>query len=196
MLFSTAWLKYGQPKEWSVIFPNLPKISDSQVSSFRNRKKKIKQLLISNYHLHLDWTKNFSILILSIHIRHIYMHIFIYLPTSLHEQHATQSQCFKQSLTGLNSEFSFSKTGCYTKVKEHSLPYYAPIAGRRIIRLIPFPMVLLPCEMWIVSSRIWTKVTLSISNDGNHYTTNSSTYILVRICIFYLFLSHTYIYIL
>ena len=30
---------------------------------------------------------------------------------------------FKRSLTGLNSKFSFL-TGCHTKVKEPSLPYY------------------------------------------------------------------------
>ena len=40
---------------------------------------------------------------------------------------------FKRSLTGLNSEFSFSKTICLTKAKEPRLPYYLPIAGGRII---------------------------------------------------------------
>ena len=32
-----------------------------------------------------------------------------------------------------NSEFSFSKTVCLTKIKEFSLPYYLPIAGGRIV---------------------------------------------------------------
>ena len=36
---------------------------------------------------------------------------------------------FKRSLTGLNSEFSFSKTSCLTKPEEHSLSYYLPIGG-------------------------------------------------------------------
>ena len=45
---------------------------------------------------------------------------------------------FKRSLTGLNSEFSFSCTSCLTKAEEHSLPNYLPIAGERIIR---FPRV-------------------------------------------------------
>ena len=36
---------------------------------------------------------------------------------------------FKRSLTGLNSEFSFSLTSCLTKAEEPSLPYYFPIAG-------------------------------------------------------------------
>ena len=49
---------------------------------------------------------------------------------------------FKRSLTGLNSEFSFSKTSCLTKAVEPSLPYYWPIAGGRIIGFIPFPRVL------------------------------------------------------
>ena len=61
---------------------------------------------------------------------------------------------FKRSLTGLNSEFSFSKTSCLTKAEEPSLSNYSPIAGGRIIGFIPFPRVLVLCEMPSVSSRI------------------------------------------
>ena len=61
---------------------------------------------------------------------------------------------FKRSLTGLNSEFSFSQTSCLTKAEEPSLSYYLPIAGGRIIGFIPFPRVLVLCEMQSVSSRI------------------------------------------
>ena len=39
------------------------------------------------------------------------------------------SSIFKQITTGLNSDFSFSKTGCQTKAKEPDLPYYLNIAG-------------------------------------------------------------------
>ena len=60
---------------------------------------------------------------------------------------------FKQSLTGLNSEFSFSYTSCLTKAEEPSLPYYLPIAGGRIIGFIPFPRVLVLCEMQSVLSK-------------------------------------------
>ena len=81
---------------------------------------------------------------------------------------------FKWSLTGLNSEFSFSKTSSLTKAKEPSLPYYLPIAGGRIIGFIPFPRVLVLCEMQSVSSRIWTRVAVSNSYDDNHYTTSTS----------------------
>ena len=54
---------------------------------------------------------------------------------------------FKRSLTGLNSEFSFSQTSCLTEAEEPSLPYYLPIAGGRIIGFIPFPSALVLCEM-------------------------------------------------
>ena len=50
---------------------------------------------------------------------HIYIYIYIY-PTPPYERDVTQSQFFKQSITGLNSEFSFSKT---------SFPYYLLITG-------------------------------------------------------------------
>ena len=77
---------------------------------------------------------------------------------------------FKRSLIGLNSEFSFSCTSCLTKAEEISLTYYLPLAGGRIIGFIPFPRVLVLCEMQSVASRIWTRVTVSISYDDNHYT--------------------------
>ena len=82
---------------------------------------------------------------------------------------------FKRSLTGLNSEFSLSYTSCLTKAEELSLSYYLPIAGGRIIGFIPFLRVLALCEMQSVSSRIWTRVGVSISYDDNHYTTGTST---------------------
>ena len=80
---------------------------------------------------------------------------------------------FKQSLTGLNSEFSFSYTSCLTKAEELSLSYYLPIAGGRIIGFILFPRVLVLREMQSVLSRIWTCIAVSISYDDNHYTTGT-----------------------
>ena len=80
---------------------------------------------------------------------------------------------FKQSLTGLKSELSFSWTSCLTKAEEPSLPYYLPIAGGRIIGFIPFPRVLVLCEMLSVSSRIWTRVAVSIFFDTT-VTSNTS----------------------
>ena len=71
----------------------------------------------------------------------------------------------------MNSEFYFSEPSCLTKAEEPSLPYYLPIARGRIIGFIPFPRVLVLCEMQSVSSRIWTRVAVSISYDDNHYTT-------------------------
>ena len=83
---------------------------------------------------------------------------------------------FKRSLTGLNSEFSFSKTSCLTKAEELSLSYYLPIAGGRIIEFIAFPGVLVLCEMQSVSSRIWARVAVSSSYDDNHYIRGTSYY--------------------
>ena len=50
------------------------------------------------------------------------------------------------------------------------------IAGGRIIGFIPFPRVLVLCEMQSVSSRIWTRITVFISHDDNNYTTGTSVY--------------------
>ena len=60
------------------------------------------------------------------------------------------------------------------KAEEPSLPYYLPIAGERIIGFIPFRKVLVLCEMQSVSSRIWTRVAVSISYDNNDYTMGTS----------------------
>ena len=54
--------------------------------------------------------------------------------------------------------------------KERSLPYYEPIAGRKIIGFIPFSRVLALCEIKLASSSIWTRVAVSISYDDKIYT--------------------------
>ena len=99
--------------------------------------------------------------------------LLIYTGASLDWRVGRGSICY--SLTGLNSEFSFL-TSCPTKAEEHSLPYYLPIVGGRIIGFIPFPRVLVLCEMQSVSSKIWTRITVSISYDDNHYTTGTSIF--------------------
>ena len=88
---------------------------------------------------------------------------------------------FKRSLTGLNPEFSFSQTSCLTKAEEPSLSYYLPIAGGRIIGFIPFPRVLVLCEMQSVSSRNWTRIAVFISYGDNDYTTGTSTMMMMMI---------------
>ena len=65
-----------------------------------------------------------------------------YLPNSSAWAGYDTRSIFKRSLTGLNSEFSFSLTSYLTKAEEHSLSYYLPIAGGGIIGFIPFPRVL------------------------------------------------------
>ena len=44
-------------------------------------------------------------------------------------------------------------------------------------------MVLVLCEIQLAWSRIWTRVTVSISNDDNHYTTGISIIINIIIII-------------
>ena len=91
------------------------------------------------------------------------MQLCIY-SSPLHGQDVT---IFKWSFISLNSEFYFSKTLCHAKVKELSLPYHLAIVGERIIGFIHFPRVLRLCEMQTASSKIWTRVTVSISFDND-----------------------------
>ena len=111
-------------------------------------------------------------------ILNLLLYIFVwylsYLPNPSARAGYDTRSIFKQSLTGFNSEFSFSKTSCLPKAEEPRLPYHLPIAGGRIIGFILFPRVLVLCEMQSVSSRIWTRVTVSISYDDNYYTTSTS----------------------
>ena len=105
-------------------------------------------------------------------------HIFIYLHSpSAWEGWDTRS-VFQQSLRDFSSEFSF-QTSCVMKAIEPSLPYILPIAREGIIGFMPFLRVLVQCEMQSVSFRIWTRVTVSISNDDNHYTTFIPKHILL-----------------
>ena len=99
--------------------------------------------------------------------------IYIFTNPSARAGYDTRS-ISERSLTGLNSQFSFSQTSCLNKAEESSLPDYLPIAGGRIIGFIPFPRVLVLCEMQLAWSRIWTRVAVSISYDDNHYTTGTS----------------------
>ena len=55
---------------------------------------------------------------------------------------------FLSCLTNLNSEFSFSLTGCRTKVKEPRLPNNLPIADRRIVEYILFLGVFSPNSLY------------------------------------------------
>ena len=116
----------------------------------------------------------------------MYLFVYIYLFTNPAAQAGYDTRSlFKRSLTVLNSEFSFSQTSFLTKAEEPSLPYYLPIAGGRIIGFIPFPRVLVLCEMQSVMSRIWTRVAVSISYDDNDYTTGTSyTHVCVCVCLY------------
>ena len=70
------------------------------------------------------------------------------------------------STTGLNWEFSFSKTGRLAKTKELSLSYYLPIAAGEDMDLC-LSRELARSEMQTASSRIWTRIACSISYHDN-----------------------------
>ena len=53
----------------------------------------------------------------------------MYLPNPFHHGQSVKKSISKQSKAVLNSSFSFSLTGCLIRAKEHSKPYYLPIAG-------------------------------------------------------------------
>ena len=72
------------------------------------------------------------------------------------------------------------------KFEEPILPYYLPIAGRRRIVFIPFPRVLVLCEMQTVLPRIWICVDFSFSYNSNYYTTKTS-------CVYIYTQTHTHL---
>ena len=141
---------------------------DLKVTQMNIQHNLIQELMLYKFKLHCNTMKATK-------------NIIIFTNASARAGYDTRS-IFKRSLTGLNSEFSFSKTSCLTKTEEPSLSYYSPIAGGRIIGFIPFPGVLVLYEMQSISSRIWTRVALFISYDDNHYTTGTSWTKNIMVC--------------
>ena len=93
---------------------------------------------------------------------------YIY-PTLLPQAGYDTRSIFQQS----KAEFSFSKTGCLTKIKGLSLPgYFLHSSGKN--RFMPFPMRLAQSEMQTASSRFWTCISNSISFDENCYVEHVS----------------------
>ena len=87
-----------------------------------------------------------------------------------------QARCnnFKWSFTDFNSVFSFSYTGCHTKVEELSQLNYLLKTGGKIIGFILFSRVPAIWEIQTASFRVWICITVSIFYDSNHYTMNGS----------------------
>ena len=80
------------------------------------------------------------------------------------------NQFFKLSLTGWNTEFSFSNTCYHTKVKKPSLSYYLPITGwGKNSWINSFLKGNVKCQL----------VTVSIFYNYSHYTTSD---IYIYIC--------------
>ena len=78
----------------------------------------------------------------------------------------------KCSFTGLNSFFSSLRLVAIPRLNSPVFPTILPIDGGRIVGFILFPRVLTLYEMQTATSRIWTRVAISISCDVNHHNTN------------------------
>ena len=106
---------------------------------------------------------------------YIYIYVYIYVFTQpLCLCRMRNKVILKQSLTGLNSEFSFFMTGCHIKIKVASLLNYLSIAEEGKIGFIPFPSA--------ASPRFCTRVTVIISYSG--YTTDGSLSLSLSIYIY------------
>ena len=66
----------------------------------------------------------------------------MHLSTPPSEQDETQGQ-FLSASEKVRIQSSFSKTGCHTKIKDHSLPYDLQIAGVSILGFIHFQILAL-----------------------------------------------------
>ena len=102
--------------------------------------------------------------------------VCVCLPKTLHELDATQGSIF----SGVHQIWIY----CFPSSRPAaiSMPFNLPIAGGRIVRIIRLRKVLVLCKMQTALSRIWTRVTVSISLDDFHYYSSHS-------------IKHTYIYI-
>ena len=65
--------------------------------------------------------------------------------------------------------FHSQKTSCNNKVKEPTLTNNLPISEGKVVGFISFLRVL--CEMPTAPSRVWTRVTVSISDRENYHIT-------------------------
>ena len=72
-------------------------------------------------------------------IKPLFSYTYSYLPTPPLGRDMTQGQFLSGVLTGLNSEFSFSLTSCFTKAEETSLSYYFSQSWRENNWINTFP---------------------------------------------------------
>ena len=102
------------------------------------------------------------------HVVYVYEYTYVRLPNSYTRVGCDTWSIFKRSFTGLNAEFSFSETGWHTKSKLPSQLNYLIIASGKIVVFKYFPNVLELSETKTVSTSIWSRVTMPISNINNH----------------------------
>ena len=107
------------------------------------------------------WTQQFIFIHSLTHtLTHTHICIYIYVSIPPHAQDATRGLLFKQSLTGLNAEFSFSQT--ISRLKSSVCPTILPIAGRMIVGFIPLARVSVLCSKQIAMSSIYIYIYMYI----------------------------------
>ena len=118
---------------------------------------------------------------------YIYIYInfrywYIYIPNPSAHSRFNNKSVFKQSLTCLNLELSFSWPSCNTRVKESSLPYYLTIAGERIIGFMPYTCCFVGCcfeDLFHIVHDIHIQLALN----KTHTHTHIYIYIYIYTCI-------------
>ena len=117
-------------------------------------------------------------------IIYIYIYICIYVCMYYTSRMRHKVNFWSGVFPALKSEFSLSKEDSHIKVKEPRVTHDLPTDRGRIYWFTYFPRALALCEMGIASFSIWTRVTLSILDDGNHWTTSLFTCIHAYINVF------------
>ena len=102
---------------------------------------------------------------MKLHDQKIMLNTWSYLPTPPLGQDMTQGQFLSGIQQVWIQSFPSPRQVASPRLEEPSLPYYLPIAGGRLFGFMPFPRVLVLCEMQSILSGIWTRVTVPISYD-------------------------------
>ena len=119
---------------------------------------------------------------------HIYLYVFMYLliysPTLSHKQETVLGHFFIGILLVWIYEFSFSYSGCHTKVKEPNLPNNLPQAGVIIVGCVPFLKVSALRQVSLDSKLVDSDLTWGST------TWNSESWVLIPF--YYILLIYTY----
>ena len=113
----------------------------------------------------------------------IYLSISIYILTPPREEDMAQGQILRGVLQVWIQSFPSPRLVVISRFKSSVCPTICPLLEGEYVDFMPSPNVFALREMQIASSKVWTRVTGSISNDVNHYTPWTSMY--MDVCIIF-----------